>query len=71
LMPKDDQLHIEVRDQGRGYNSDQVTAGSQGLLRIRQRLQLIGGQMQVQSGSAIGTCVILYIPLHTPIHQGS
>jgi signal transduction histidine kinase len=65
LSCKDDHLCIEVSDKGRGFDATarKVLQGSQGLTRIGQRLQLIGGDMQINSRPGVGTSVILNIPL--------
>lgn len=57
------QLRISVSDQGRGFTGTQSTPTSQGLLRVGQRLQLIGGHMQIDSQTGTGTRVILYVPV--------
>jgi two-component system CheB/CheR fusion protein len=59
------QLRIDVSDEGRGFTSAQAPQTSQGLLRIGQRLQLIGGHMQIDSRAGEGTRVSLYVPLRT------
>jgi PAS domain S-box-containing protein len=61
-----DQIRIEVRDQGRGFDASRETQNgqnSQGLLRIRQRLQLIGGSIQIETVPGSGTRAILHSPL--------
>jgi PAS domain S-box-containing protein len=57
------QLRIGVSDQGQGFASTQSTQTSQGLLRARQRLQLIGGHIQIDSQAGEGTRITLYVPL--------
>ncbi|MCC6455981.1 MAG: PAS domain S-box protein [Caldilineaceae bacterium] len=64
LACKDEHLSIEVSDKGRGFDADaQKAQGSQGLTRIGQRLQLIGGHMQIDSRPGAGTRIALDIPL--------
>lgn len=63
LSHADGQVRIEVSDQGQGFAPDQVGPTSQGLLRSAQRLQLIGGRMQIESTPGQGTRVALYSPL--------
>jgi signal transduction histidine kinase len=64
LAAEDHHLTIHVSDQGRGFDlAAQRSLDSQGLARIKQRLQLIGGQIQIDSRPQAGTRVMLHIPL--------
>jgi len=63
LTYEDEQLRIDVIDQGRGFEPEQPSATrGQGLLHNLQRLQLIGGRMQIHSKPDKGTRVTLYVP---------
>jgi PAS domain S-box-containing protein len=58
---------IQVSDEGEGFDPDQVLRGEglptgQGLRRARQRLQLMGGSLQVASAPGEGTRVLLCFP---------
>ncbi len=79
LSQADSHLRIDVSDNGRGFNPGDSgqTGGShtgggqsgrshtgQGLPRIGQRMQLLGGRMEVASASTQGTRVTLYVPVH-------
>jgi len=66
----DEQIQIEVRDFGRGFDPARL-AGRQepsgfGLFSIRERLELIGGRMELDSVLGQGTRVILRAPLGRP-----
>jgi signal transduction histidine kinase len=64
LAYEEGQIRIEVSDQGLGFDTDTHSAHtSQGLMRIAQRLQFMGGDMQIRSCPGKGTCVTLYTPL--------
>lgn len=61
-------LYAEVRDNGRGFDVAQTQAsyiqrGSFGLLNMRERAQLIGGDCTVSSQLGQGTTVQLRIPV--------
>jgi signal transduction histidine kinase len=57
-------FRIDVRDKGRGFDVGASSAqNSQGLHRIQQRLQLLGGHMQINTGLGRGTLITLYSPL--------
>jgi signal transduction histidine kinase len=65
LSHRDGRMWIAVRDEGRGFIADDEGAkNSQGLTRIRQRLELIGGQMQIISSPGQGTEILLSSPLN-------
>jgi len=60
---ENDQLRIEVSDEGQGFDTNSVSDGSsQGLQRLRQRLNLIGGRVQVISSPGQGTRIIVNVP---------
>jgi two-component system CheB/CheR fusion protein len=66
-----EQIQIQVVDQGRGFDlsaeakeSSQGESG-QGLLRIRQRLQLVGGTLVIESTPGRGTQVTMNSPLRS------
>lgn len=55
-------LRIEVIDQGEGFDADTALTKSrytQGLWRTQRRLELVGGQMKIESSVAGGTRVII------------
>jgi len=59
-------LRIEIIDEGHGFDVDKVFQGpqeSQGLWQNKRRLELVGGEMVIESSSATGTRVILTCPI--------
>lgn len=68
LYQEEDQLVASVRDRGRGFNLSAVessynTRGSLGLLNMRERARLIGGECRIRSAEGEGTTVELRVPL--------
>ncbi len=66
LSYADAQVRIEIIDQGQGFDAAAVLAQpdrSDGLWRSQRRLELIGGQMQIDSTPETGTRVMLTCPL--------
>jgi signal transduction histidine kinase len=63
----DQRLCIEVRDEGRGFDVallDQVLASEHfGLLSVRERMEAMGGQLDVKSKIGEGTTMTLTLPL--------
>jgi signal transduction histidine kinase len=60
----DDELLIEVQDDGVGFDTNRRTSGF-GLTGIRERTYLAGGRMEIQSGE-LGTSVCVWLPAGIP-----
>ena len=58
---RDHTIEIEVSDDGRGFDSQTVTAGL-GLRGMTERVELGGGRLAVRSGPG-GTCVVATLPI--------
>jgi ligand-binding sensor domain-containing protein/two-component sensor histidine kinase len=62
------QIVGEIRDDGRGFvvppaEQTPENGGGHGLVNLRARAALLGGQMQIDSSSEKGTCIRLSVPL--------
>lgn len=53
---------LKVADTGAGFDPDSILGGM-GLVNMRERMERIGGSLQVISGPGQGTTVIAFIPL--------
>lgn len=63
LEAKNNNLELEIRDDGQGFNPEVVTgAGHYGLLGMRERTRLVGGTLEIMSGTGMGTCIRLIVP---------
>jgi len=61
----DEDLVLEVRDDGKGFTPEDVTSASQyGLRGMRERAELIGADFQVISQPQAGTIVRLRLPVN-------
>ena len=59
-----DSFVLEVWDNGRGIEQDELAAArSLGLLGMRERALLVGGEVRIQGVAGIGTSVVVTIPL--------
>ncbi|HWY48084.1 MAG TPA: ATP-binding protein [Bryobacteraceae bacterium] len=59
-------LTLEIRDNGRGITEEQLSAiNSQGILGMRERSLLLGGEPTVSGVPAFGTTVAVRIPVGT------
>ncbi len=63
LVQQDGQLHIEVRDQGKGFSPASAPSMKFGLFSIRERMRALGGIFEVQSAPGSGTTATLTLPL--------
>jgi signal transduction histidine kinase len=68
LYVEEGQLVASVRDRGHGFNlaaveSNYNTRGSLGLLNMRERARLIGGEYRIRSAEGEGTTVEVRVPL--------
>jgi PAS domain S-box-containing protein len=87
LARRESSVRLEVRDSGRGFDLEEVrrSGGGRGGQRVglsgmRERLALLGGELQVHSKPAQGTSVVAELPLYSepqkrrrgvaPIHEG-
>jgi signal transduction histidine kinase len=61
LSYMDDEVALDVRDDGRGFDGSAGSAGGFGLAAMRQRIEGLSGTLQVESepggGTAISACV--------------
>ena len=63
MEEEDGEIILEVTDNGRGITeTEQLGAGSLGLLGMRERANSIGGSVHINGTSGIGTRLVLHIP---------
>lgn len=65
LTEEADHCVIQVRDAGRGFDVAEAEGRPDrgfGLFSVRERLQLFGGQMDIQSAPGRGTCITIQAP---------
>jgi signal transduction histidine kinase len=57
-------LRVAVRDDGRGFDPrrEEVTQCGFGLQSMRERAQIVGGELELESAPGTGTTVVLAIP---------
>jgi len=67
-----DRLVLRIRDNGRGFDpADPSISKSLGLLGMRERAAILGGQVNVSSAQGKGTAVTAWIPLRAPQESGA
>jgi CheY-like chemotaxis protein/anti-sigma regulatory factor (Ser/Thr protein kinase) len=66
-IEQEQQLCIEVQDMGRGFDPAAMEAKSEnghfGLFSVRERMQAMGGRLEVKSAPGQGTTVTMRLPL--------
>ena len=67
-----DALRIQVRDDGAGFDTTRLTTGGQtyqgyGLFSIREKLNHLGGALEIESAPGQGTAVTMTVPLTQPM----
>lgn len=63
---QENRLTIEVHDNGTGFDPKTISAkmGHYGLLGMRERVRLIGGELEIVSMKGEGTTLRFHIPVH-------
>jgi len=67
MQQNDNQLEVEVRDDGVGFDDNRIggnrsSGGGFGLFNIRERLRNLGGEMQITSVAGRGSRVTISVP---------
>lgn len=63
-------VRLEVKDDGRGFSSDEVDPARLGVKGMRERVELLGGEFALESRSGHGTTVRASIPARGPRREG-
>jgi signal transduction histidine kinase len=68
LWLKDDQVGLQIRDGGRGFDAAKAQAArsSSGLAGMRERAELLGGRFILES-SPTGTCLTVELPVDSSL----
>jgi signal transduction histidine kinase len=63
-----EELHIEIKDNGHGFNQEEVTKSS-GLLNMESRAALINSKFSLNSVQGEGTSLILNYPIKPSLYE--
>lgn len=55
-------LEMEIRDDGVGFDGDAIPLGHLGLISMRERARLVGGDLALETEPGEGTCVTVRVP---------
>jgi signal transduction histidine kinase len=74
VKESEEYIVIHVIDKGRGFDKVQVESrreqtGGFGLFSIQERINLLGGYVEVNSQPNVGTHVTVYVPAHPALQQ--
>lgn len=58
-----DQIIVLVKDNGKGFDKNQKKAESFGLIGMRERVQLLDGEITIDSKIGVGTIVMINVPI--------
>jgi signal transduction histidine kinase len=60
-------LYLKVKDNGKGFNAHEIKSKrTLGLLGMKERTLMIGGQFTMESGPGLGTTIEIEIPYDKP-----
>jgi signal transduction histidine kinase len=64
LYCEDNQVFLEVQDDGIGFNGyiDGKRTGGMGLFSMEERMQILGGKLEIESRAGIGSCIRAILP---------
>ena len=65
---REDELIVEVNDDGHGFNlartlNSAISVGHLGLLGMKQRVEMLGGNMNIRTSEGSGTTIIYTFPV--------
>jgi signal transduction histidine kinase len=64
LAPEGEELVLEIRDNGRGFDPTATSPGGHlGLANMRDRATALGGELTIESSAGTGTRIILRVPV--------
>jgi signal transduction histidine kinase len=62
LTRKSGTIKAVIEDDGQGFDPVEGTLEGFGLVGMRERLALLGGRLQVESGGQAGTTIVAEVP---------
>jgi signal transduction histidine kinase len=72
LQKQQDRLVLRIRDNGRGFDpASPALSKSLGLMGMRERAAILGGEVNISSAPGKGTAVTAWIPLLSPEESGA
>ena len=74
LQFQEDKLLVDISDNGQGFNLSQtldsaISVGHLGLLGMKQRAEMLGGDIQIKTGEGDGTTITLDLPIQSRVEE--
>ena len=74
LSYKNDSVIVKIKDNGVGFDladtlNNAISVGSLGLLGMKQRVDMVGGNFDIQTRHGKGTAVTITLPLQPQIEE--
>ena len=74
LQYHEDELMVEIRDNGKGFDFSQtlasaVAVGRVGVLGMKQRAEMLGGEIKIETSVGKGTRVTLHLPIPQKVEE--
>jgi two-component system sensor histidine kinase DegS len=71
-----DEMSLEIHDNGQGFDLSQtldsaISVGHLGLLGMKQRTEMLGGNMDIRTGEGTGTTVSFNFPVNSRMEEDS
>ena len=66
LVRKEGSAVVVVEDDGRGFETGSTRAGALGVVGMRERVELVGGRLTVESSPGAGTTLVAEVPVSRP-----
>jgi len=72
---REDTFLVEIRDNGKGFDLSQtldsaIAVGHMGLLGMKQRAEMLGGNIKIKTGVGAGTTLTLSLPIQLQEEEG-
>jgi signal transduction histidine kinase len=69
---REDSLFVEIRDNGQGFNlastlDSAISVGHLGLLGMKQRIDMLGGEIYIKTREGKGTTISVSLPIQIPV----
>ncbi len=74
LQFEEDNLLVSVRDNGAGFDLQQtlnnaISGGHVGLLGMKQRVEMLGGELKIKTSKSTGTLISINFPISVPVGE--
>jgi len=70
----DNRVRVVVEDSGKGFDVEAALSGGQqktiGLASLKERMELLGGRLEIESQVGQGTRVVMEMPVGSPVMSG-